>query len=121
MHETILENRLGDHADAVGHRHQHHHLRLQVGGKTGIRQSRDIDAFDLAAAAHMDAAIVARPSHAGFLQFDQKRFEMIGARAFDVDLAATERRGDDKAAGFDAVGNDPVADSVQGAHAVDRV
>ena len=70
MHEAILKNRLGDHADAVSDRHQHHHLRLQVRGKSRIGQRFHVDAFDLAALLHANSFAVRAETHPRLFELD---------------------------------------------------
>ena len=41
VHEAVLEDRLADHAGALGARHQRHELRLQVGREAGERLRLD--------------------------------------------------------------------------------
>ena len=47
-------------------------MGLQIGWKTRIGQSRDIDAFDLAVSLHSDAVIIGCQDDAGFRKLDQK-------------------------------------------------
>ena len=42
MHVAVGVDALGDHADAVGERHQRHPLRLQVGREARVRLRRDV-------------------------------------------------------------------------------
>src|SRR3546814_10115516 len=41
VHETVLEDRLVDHAHAVGDAVHGHELRLHVGGESGVRRSEE--------------------------------------------------------------------------------
>ena len=58
VHEAVLENRLGDLRLALGHGHQAHELRLQIGREAREGFGRDVDRGDAAAvAADADAGI----------------------------------------------------------------
>src|SRR3546814_13034618 len=43
VHETVLEDRLVDHAHAVGDAVHGHELRLHVGGESGVRRGGEVD------------------------------------------------------------------------------
>src|SRR4051812_9157058 len=107
VHKAVLENRLGDDADTVCYRHQYHHLRLKIGGKSWIRQRGNIDTLDLTVAFHSDSVLILRHHHTRFPEFDEKRLEMVSARPFDHYIAARERAGD-----YETPGLDPVWDNL---------
>ena len=112
MHETIFKDRLGNHANAVGDGHEYHQLRLQIRGKTRIRQRGHIDALDRAISPHANSRLIGGQNHPSLFELDQEGFEMLGASPLDQDIAARERRCDHEATRFDAVRDDPVRDAV---------
>ena len=93
---------------AVGHRHQRHELRLQIGGKAGKRCGGRRRPH--AAARRCDAPIRPRLVGVDFACRYARSSGIsapirFGARADQFDLAAGHRRGDGIGAGLDAVGH----------------
>ena len=119
VHETVLEDGLGDVRGSLGARHQRHQLRLQVGGKSGKRRGGDIDGINPGAVAgDADAFIGRRHRGAGLCQNIERRLQQFGPRILQQHVAAGHRHRHRIGAGFDPVGQHCVAGAVQFRHAV---
>ena len=111
--EAVLEDVLGDDRGALGEREGDHELRLQVGGKAGVRQRRDVDRAQRAERARADLAVALVDLHAHGAQLVQEELETGRVEAADGDVAAGGHAGQQVGAGLDAVGDDLVDRAVQ--------
>ena len=80
VHEAVLEDGLGDDRGAGGLRQQRHHLRLQVGGKAGIRQRAQFDRLSAAPRATRSPFRDRLDRDAGLAQLGDDGIEMLDRR-----------------------------------------
>ena len=120
VHETILEDRLGDYRRAIGNGVERHELRLHVGREARVRGRAHIDALWRAAHFDSDRAFVRGNARSRLAQlFDYGVGEpRIGIS--ERDCAARRRGGDQKRTRLDAVRHDPMRGSVEALDALDR-
>ncbi|CAG4927213.1 unnamed protein product, partial [Acidocella sp. C78] len=116
VHEAVLEDRLGDHRGALGHRHQRHELRLHVGHETGEGLGHRIGAMQPVAPADRDPLRLRRHVHAGLAEGCGQRAEIVQPRAAQQHAAAGDRGGAGIGARLDPVRQDRVPRAVQRLH-----
>ena len=120
MHEAVLEDRLRDVRNAAGARHKAHELRLQVGREAGEGVCDHINRLDAAAVAiNPDPGFRRRNLRACAADGFQRRIEQARIGPFENDVTAGHGHGHRIGAGFDAVGQDPVACARKGRNALD--
>ncbi len=120
MHEAILENGFADGGGSLGHRHQRHELRLQIGGKAGKGRGGKIHRRRPAAIhAQTDAARRIAHFRAGPLEPFQKRGDGIAPCPHKFDIAARNGSGNGEGACFDAIRHHRMFGAVQHFHAFD--
>ena len=101
-------------------RGQHHVLRLQVGGKAGMRQSLDVGGQDVARALDGDALALAHHVAAHLLELLQGKHEVVRLHALDGQRPSRQGTCHEEGAGLDAVAAGAMpAGRVQLAHAGD--
>ena len=120
VHEAVLEDRLGDHGGALGHRHQRHELRLHVGREAGIRFGHRVGAMQAVQALHHQPARFLQDLHAGFTQRAHGGPEMLQPRVAQEHRPAGDRRGTGVRPGLYPVRNDTMRRAAQPFHALDR-
>ena len=114
MQVAIFENGFADVRDAVRLRRERHELSLHVGGKAGIFLGGHVGGDQLFRAAHAQRAVsFAVNLHAAFLQLVDDRGQMLRLAVREQKVAAGDGAGDEKRAGFDAVGNHGVRRAVK--------
>ena len=119
MHEAVLEDRLGHHRGALGHRHHGHELGLHVGGEARIGLRHHIGAAQPVVAAHANAALGLGHFHAGIIERAAQRGQMVHVGALQQQVAPGNGGGAGIGAGLDAIGNDAMRRAVQRIHAID--
>ena len=88
MHETILEDRLDDRADAVRDGIERGELGLHVGGKRGVRCGADIDrSRPPAAHVDLDPVVTDCDARARLLQFAHDRVDVFGTRILHAHMS----------------------------------
>ena len=121
MHETVLEDGLGDVRSSFCPRHQRHQLGLQIGRKAREWRGRHLD--------RGEARAVALDAHAGIGRGDldtrahehvERRLQQFAARIFQKHVAAGHRGGHGIGAGLDAVGQHAVASAIKLRYALDH-
>ena len=121
VHEPVLEDRLGDAADAVGDAVERHELRLHVGGKPGYGAVRRLTARGalLHADAHQSApASICAPASRSL---SSTASSVRGAAPRSSTSPPQAAAAHEKGAGLDPVGHDAVARAVQRLDALDRM
>ena len=113
VHEAAFKNALGDDADAGRLRHEGHHLRLHIGGKTGVGQGGDVNALQAAPALEGEFAFGLLDLHAALAELFNHGFHVIGPCAFKGYLAFRRHAGDGVSGGLDAIGDDFVLCAAQ--------
>src|SRR5262245_41685724 len=119
MHETVLENGLGDDAHPFRDRHEHHHLGLQVCGETWVRKRCDIDALDFTDALDSETISVVSEIDPGLFQCDEESIQMERSRPDDADITAGQHPRDHEARRLNSVWNDTVSYAVQCSNSLD--
>ena len=120
MHETILENRFGDHAQTVAEGHQRHDLRLQVRRKTRIGKGLDIHAFDAVPSRGPQHVPLRLDLHPGIPQLGDQRLVVARLAAEDADIPACHSGRDQEGSRFDPVRNHRRLDRMKRFHPFDR-
>ena len=113
MHESVLENILGDDGCAFGLREQGHELRLAVGGEAGMLFGGHVGGGERVVAHDADGIGGGASFDADFVKLAEEGAEMRGIAPGDVEIASGHGASDDERAGFDAVGNDAVLGAFQ--------
>ena len=92
MHKAVFENGFFNNAHAIGHAVHGGELCLHIGGECGVWCGSNIHRFR-AAATHIQGDAIAGGANmrAGFLQFQQHRIHILGARAAASDFATSHR------------------------------
>src|SRR5262245_45743126 len=119
MHETVLENSLRDDAHPIRDGHEHHHLGLQVRGKTRVRKRCDIDALDFTDAFDSDTIFAVSEIDPSLLQFDEESIQMERSRSCDEDITAGQHPGNHETRCLDPVWNAAVGYAAQRSNPLD--
>src|SRR3974390_918444 len=105
MHETRFKNAFGDNADPWRERHQGHHLRLGIGWKSCVWQSRNVDWFEPAVAPNSQSGGLSLDFAPGIMEFIEHRVHVLGTGTPQPDFASRRRSRDGIGSRFDTVGN----------------
>ena len=119
MHEAVFEDVFGDGAGAFSLGGEGHVLGLHVGREAGVLFGGDVGGFELAAGADADVVFADVDADTTLFEFGDERAEVLRFSAVDVEVAAGDGAGHEEGSGFDAVGVDAVARSVEFADALD--
>ena len=119
VHEAIFEDRLADDARAVGHRREHHDLRLHVGRKSRVRTRDHVDGAEALGPDHAQASGLDATLDAGLDELVDHRVHVLDGRVFEQHVPTRDRGRHGEGAGFDAIGEDRMIDPRQFIDAVD--
>ena len=116
--EAVLEDVLGDDAQALRLRHQRHVLRLEVGRKTRVNPGRQVDRPQRRAArpADADLELADVDLDSSLLELDHWDVQVSRRAALEDDLAPGRRHRDGVRAGFQVVRADAVLAPVKSLH-----
>ena len=102
--EARLEHVLGAAAHAIGLGEQHHHLRLEVGGETRVRERDHIDRLQGPPQVFDGYRVTLGDDRdAGISELAQREGEVLGPHPLDAHATARQRSGDEVGPGLDAV------------------
>ena len=120
VHEAAFEDGFRDHARTLGNRHQSHHLRLDIRGKSRIRQRLYIHTPEPFGGTNADCFLLDHELGARFPQLGQEGLRMVRPASLYRDIPLRDRTGYQIGRRLDPIRNNLMIRAMQRRHPLDR-